>query len=268
MKRVIVALSACLMISGALSAKEPFRQAERVWGEKRDAANSYLRFCTSFDVKGGCKPVLRVTASTVYRAFLNDKFLGYGPARTAEGCFKVDECPLSGANEGRNELVIEVAGYKCKSYQYVIQSPFLQAEVVAEGKVLAATPGSFTATDISRETKGPVYSRQRGFPGERYVVDPDSKPVAVALAACDASATNRSVRLLPRGVPYPEFKVKEWFTPVVSGESKIWSAPFNDTGFIGFKVKVDEPGVFAIRFDEALVDGKIDLFRNGDPSNS
>ncbi len=245
-----------------------FRQAERVWGEKRDAANSYLRFRTSFDAKGGDKPILRITASVVYRAIFNGKFLGYGPARTAEGCFKVDEWPLDGVREGANELVVEVAGYKCNSYQYVIQPPFLQAEVVAGGKVLAATPGSFTATDISRDTKGPVYSRQRGFPGERYVVDPDSKPAAVTLAACGTSATNRPVRLLPRGVPYPEFKVKEWFSPVASGDSKTWAAPFNDTGFIGFKVKVDEPGVFAIRFDETLVDGKIDLFRNGDPSNS
>ena len=244
----------------------PFKSAEGVWGEGRGKANAFLRFRAAFDARDGECPVLRITASTVYRAKLNGVFVGYGPARSAEGWFKVDEWPLGKARKGRNEIEIDVAGYDCKSYQYVIQPPFVQAEVVSgEGRVLAATSangGGFAATEIPRDTGGAVYSRQRGFPGERYEVDPDAAQVAVPLVKA------APVKLLPRVVPYPEFKINDRFVDAAAGPGKVWAAPFNDTGFIGFKVKVAEPGTFAIRFDEALVDGRLDLFRNGNPSNS
>ena len=247
-----------------------FRLAEGVWGKDRVGTNSYIRFKVSFDAAAGENPILRITASTVYRAVLNGKYVGYGPARAAEGFFKVDEWPLAGALKPKNELVVDVAGYECKSYQYVVQPPFLQAEVVSGGRILAATAAEpagapcpvFAAADIPRDAAGAVYSRQRGFPGERYEVDPDAKPVPVPLVKTPP------VKLRPRAVPYPEFKVKEYFIASKAGPGKVWEAPFNDTGFIGFKVKVSKPGTFAIRFDEALVDGKLDLFRNGDPSNS
>ena len=264
-------------MDGASSVSAPsqaFLRAESVWGEGRGATNAYLRFRAVFNVTKGERPVLRLAASTVYRAKLNGTFLGYGPARTAEGWAKIDEWPLAGVLEGRNEIEIDVAGYVCESYQYVIQPAFLQAEVVQARRVLAATLlrqscgerapniATFTATEIPRDIGGAVYSRQRGFPGERYVVDSGAEPVAVSLVkAADA-------KLCPRAVPYPEFKLKKDFSETKAGPGKVWSAPFNDTGFIGFKVKVSEPGTFAIRFDEGLVDGQLNLFRNGDPSNS
>ena len=269
-KRVftLLAVFCFVVVNAARSASAPyqaFQQAESVWGEGRDATNAYLRFRASFNVGKGDRHVLRIAAATVYRVRLNGAYAGYGPARTAEGWAKVDEWPLMEAREGRNEIVIDVAGYACESYQYVIQPAFLRAEVVSGGRVLAATAangGAFTATEIPRDTGGVVYSRQRGFPGERYVVDPDAEPVTVPLVKA------ADVKLRPRAVPYPEFKVKDYFSETKAGPGKVWSAPFNDTGFIGFKVKVTEPGTFAIRFDEGLVDGKLDLFRNGDPSNS
>ena len=258
-------LAAVVWLSAYAVECTAFQQAESVWGDGYASTNAYLRFRSAFDAAFGERPVLRLTASSVYRAKLNGTFVGYGPARTAEGYFKVDEWPLAEVREGRNEIEIDVAGYVCTSYQYVIQPAFLQAEVLSGGRVIAATSaggGSFTATEIPRDIGGAVYSRQRGFPGERYVVDTDAKPVAVPLVKA------ADVKLRPRAVPYPEFKVRNEFFETKAGPGKVWSAPFNDTGFIGFKVKVTEPGTFAVRFDEGLVDGKLDLFRNGDPSNS
>jgi len=277
-RKMVLALLAIVTCAAACVAEcVSFRRAESVWGKERGATNAYLRFSAAFDAARVDRPVLRITASTVYRAKLNGAFLGYGPARTAEGWAKVDEWPLAGIREGRNEIEVDVAGYVCESYQYVIQPAFLQAEVVSGERVLAATAASpagrglpalplatqtFTATEIARDIGGAVYSRQRGFPGERYVVDPDVRPADVPLVKA------ADVKLRPRAVPYPEFKVKDDFTETKAGPGKVWSAPFNDTGFIGFRVKVTEPGTFAVRFDEGLVDGKLDLFRNGDPSNS
>ena len=272
MRMFFLLLAAVVWLSAYAVECTAFQQAESVWGDGYASTNAYLRFRAAFDTAVGERPVLRLTASSVYRAKLNGTFVGYGPARTAEGYFKVDEWPLAEVREGRNEIEIDVAGYVCTSYQYVIQPAFLQAEVVLGGRVLAATAQRrvkdnapyqmFTATEIPRDIGGAVYSRQRGFPGERYVVDADVKPVAVPLVKA------ADVKLRPRAVPYPEFKVRNDFSETKAGPGKVWSAPFNDTGFIGFKVKVTEPGTFAVRFDEGLVNGKLDLFRNGDPSNS
>ena len=81
---------------------------------------------------------LRITASTLYRAFVGDTFIGCGPARAAHGCFRVDEWLIEcGAD---CELRIEVAGYNANSYYVLDQPSFLQAEVVAnDGAVVVAT---------------------------------------------------------------------------------------------------------------------------------
>lgn len=240
----------------------PFAKAEGVWGEGCSATNAYLRFRTVFTAKKGDKPVLRVTASTVYRATANGSYVGYGPARSAEGTFKVDEWPLPDVREGENELVIDVAGYANVSFQYVIQPGFLQAEVVCDDRILAATPADFTATEIMRDRGGPVYSKQRGFPSERYTVDSASTPPPIGLTK------GPLVRYLPRGVPYPEFNIKRFYSETNTGVSTVWQAPVNDSGFLGFKVRVTEPGVFEARFEEALTEGRVDAFRNGDPAKS
>ena len=196
-----------------------------MWGEGCGATNAYLRFHATFDAAKGESPVLRIAAVTVYRAKLNGEFFCYGPARTAEGWAKVDEWQLADVREGRNEIEIDVAGYVCESYQYVIQPAFLRAEVVQGGRVLAATAQRrvkdsapcqmFTATAIPRDRGGAVYSRQRGFPGERYVVDPDAKPGTVPLVKA------AEVKLRPRAVPYPEFKVKDDFSETKAGPGKV-----------------------------------------------
>src|SRR5690606_18935065 len=85
---------------------------------------------------------LRMTGSTVYRAFLNGEFLAHGPARGPHDHYRVDELDLTGRlAPGRNLIAIEVAGYNTNSFAYLDQPSFLQAEVLADGAVLAATGG-------------------------------------------------------------------------------------------------------------------------------
>lgn len=237
--------------------------AEPVWGVGKTNETTYLSFRSVFTATAAASAQLRITASPVYRAFLNGRLVGYGPARAAEGWFKVDEWPVGSAlRDGENELTVEVAGYRSNSYQYVIQPPFLQAEVVAGAQTLTLTPGNFTATEIAREKSGAVFSRQRGFPGERYVVDPDARPISIPLERVAGG------KLRERAVPYPEFKINRDFKIVAGEPAPVWETTFNDTGFIGFEVEVTEPGRFEVVFDEAMVSNRIDLFRNGNPSNS
>ncbi len=168
--------------------------------------------------------VLRLTASTVYRAWLNGEFLGYGPARAAHGHFRVDQWPLAGKlRPGKNLVAIEVAAYNVNSYDLLDQPAFLQAEVVAGDRVLASTAGAgagFVAHVLGyRVQKVQRYSFQRPFveyyrlgPGwDAWFRDPHAAPAPAELAY------QPPVALLPRRVPYPDFTVRRAVQPVAWG---------------------------------------------------
>ncbi len=85
--------------------------------------------------------VLRIATSGLYRASLDGQFLGCGPARAGHGHFRIDQWALrSCANSGTSVVAIEVAASAARSYYMIDQLPFLQAEIVSDGKVIAATP--------------------------------------------------------------------------------------------------------------------------------
>lgn len=96
---------------------------------------------------------------------MNGIFLGYGPARAAHGYYRVDEYALSGLQEV-NRITVEVAGYNCNSFYALNQRPFLQAEIVYDGNVIATGKNEcgFTCLiDGRRIRKSPRYSYQRAF---------------------------------------------------------------------------------------------------------
>lgn len=190
-----------------------FRAARPIWPEGRETEkNLFVGFRAIVGVPAGARVTLRVTASTVYRAFVNGDFCGYGPARGPHNYFRVDEWDLTGRTKpGKNVLAIEVAGYNVNSYYLLDQPSFLQAELEAGGQILAATGAkgaSFEATILDeRVQKVQRYSFQRPF-SEAYRIEPDharwrsdvdlpipQTPTAVAPAK----------NLLARGVPSPTF---------------------------------------------------------------
>ena len=217
MKKAVCAALALGVL--AVFAGPSFQAAKPVWPEGRATRmNDFVVFHASFETKGGEKPILRVTGSSVYRIRLNGEFAGYGPARAAKGFFRVDEWPLA-AREGRNDLCIEVSAYNCNNY-YIAEWPgFLQAEVVAGGRVLAATYGkescaqcesgvaTFTACETPRVTKCSRFSFQRAF-GEAYRLATGWKGARLTLAEQPA------VPLVERIAPLPDFPVTKIGAPI------------------------------------------------------
>ena len=206
-----------------------FTAARSVWPQGRETRmNDFVEFRASFEVKGNGErgTVLRVTGSSVYRIWLNGKFVGYGPARAAKGFFRVDEWPLA-AKAGRNDLVIEVSAYNCNSFYIPEQSPFLMAEVVAGGRVLAATGAGtrdacpyrcdFRAYETPRVTKCSRFSYQRAF-GEAYRLSPNWRGAELPLVE------GPQVRLLERIASYPKFEVIDALKPV-STTKVAWKKP-------------------------------------------
>jgi alpha-L-rhamnosidase len=191
-----------------------FLSARPVWPAAREKEmNLFVGFRALFDAGKADRTVLRLTASSVYRAFLNGVFLGYGPARGPEGWFRVDEWDLTGQlKPGKNILALEVAGYNVNSYYLLDQPAFLQAEIVADGRTLAATRGRGNSFDChilnERVQKVQRYSFQRPF-SEVYRLRRDSgrwRADASMKLQCARCAEMPPKRLLRRGVSYPTFE--------------------------------------------------------------
>lgn len=210
---------------GAAEAKLSFQSAQPVWPDGREKEKNLLvGFRVRFQAPAAKPVVLKLTASSLYRAFLNGEFLGHGPARAGHGAYRVDEWDLTPRlRPGDNLLALEVAGYNVNSFYLLDQPAFLQAEVTAGGQVLAATAGqgaAFEATLLEeRVQKVQRYSFQRPFsevwrlaPGfDRWRKDPSASPRVVRCAVTAAKP------LLPRRVPYPAFALRQPARRVAAG---------------------------------------------------
>ena len=130
--------------------------------------NVFVGFRAQVRGEDAANAIVRLTASSIYRIFLNGEFLGYGPARGPHGHARIDEWSLKGkCRPGLNTIAVEVAGYNVNSYYLLDQPAFLQAEAVAGARVLASTGGNgaqFGARALEhRLRKVQRYSFQRPF---------------------------------------------------------------------------------------------------------
>jgi len=201
----------------AAPAVEPvpvFKAARPVWPEGREKERNLLvEFRATFDRKETEPVILRLTGATLYRVFVNGAFAGHGPARAGHGFYRLDELDLAPhLRAGRNEVVVEVAGYNVNSYYLLDQPSFLQAEIVAAGQVVAATgKNSFSANlRHDRVQKVQRFSFQRPFSEVWTLPGPPSEP-----APCTSVAAKP---LAPRRVPYPAFEIRRPVAHPFEGE--------------------------------------------------
>ncbi len=146
--------------------KEFFTRAKPIWvkGLQKEK-NLQVIFKTKVNLEEVKPTILIITGATQYRIIINGEFAGYGPARGPHGYVRVDELPITKLlHPGDNEITIEVAGYYCASF-YTLRLPsFLQAEIIAEGEILAYTGNCFSAElQNMRIQKVMRYSWQRAF---------------------------------------------------------------------------------------------------------
>ena len=189
--------------------KAIWSRARPVWPKgEADTVNFSCAFETDVRKRPGDSPsVLRVTAAYDYRVTVNGAFVGFGPVRGPEGVFHVDTWTLPLA-DGVNRVAIEAAGYRCNCYYFNNQPSFLQAEIVRDGTVVAATgeDGAFVARPSGRIRKAPRYTGQRTFLDAWRV----GGPAGAALPLVEQPA--KACR--PRPLPYPDFTVDRSYRPV------------------------------------------------------
>lgn len=218
---ILVVLGICTNSEVIAEVPEPktvelftMQKAVPVWVKGREKEmNLTLGFRGAFQAEKNKKTTLKITASTLYRVFLNGDFLGYGPARACHGYFRVDEYDLGKeVRNGENIVAVEVAGYNVNSFYTLDQLSFLQAEVQSGGKILLATGSSpgFEAFQLrERAQKVERYSFQRPFT-EYYRVekDFDQWKISAGTPVESLKLTNlHPVKLLPRNLLLPDFNL-------------------------------------------------------------
>ncbi|MBN2296599.1 MAG: hypothetical protein JXM70_29495 [Pirellulales bacterium] len=239
-----IVLAVALFLGAATSAMAletiSMKDARPVWAAGRQKEmNVSVGFRAVFDKPTDGKPgdgpvILRVAASSIYRVWLNGKFLGYGPARAAHGCYRVDEWKLDGKlAPGKNLLAIEVAGYNCNSYYLLDQPSFLAAEVMAGYKTVAATVPSEDEAKSSGDKPIPFEARamdyrlqkvrrfsfQRPFiesyrlapESQKWLRDPSAEFPTVKTEDCGPKV------FLKRRVLYPNFAIQRPVRRVAAG---------------------------------------------------
>lgn len=235
-----------LLICSSLSTAEPasngyydnlgkpaFLAAQPVWPQGLETEKNLLvGFRTQVQNPKSNNVVLRITGSTIYRIFLNGRFVGHGPARGPHGYYRVDEWNLGRELwHEKNILAVEAAGYNVNSYYLLDQPSFLQAELLVDGQVVASTAGQgqpFEAAILtSRVQKVQRYSFQRPFI-EYYRLDSSwdawRHVPAAAFPAVECTIT-AAKNLLPRRIPYPDFSLRPPLTVLSQGKLTSQEAP-------------------------------------------
>lgn len=106
-----------------------FQKAVPIWAKGRaDEMNCELAFRA---IIAGQDASLHLAASSIYRVWVNGKFVCAGPARAAHGFYRVDEIDLTPQLcAGQNTVVIEVTAFNVNSYDTLDQPGFLTAEIL------------------------------------------------------------------------------------------------------------------------------------------
>ena len=193
-----------------------FKEAVPVWEEGTENELNYnLVFRTI--VNKAEKSVVNVSASNMYQMKVNGEMVSEGPARAGHGYYRVDEIDISHyLTFEKNIITIYVNNYYVKNYYLIKQPGFLCAEVISDGKVVAATgrEGFVAKYHNERIRKVDRSSFQRTF-AEAYRMDLAYKDFETK-ADCNFEEVKLSCvddkRFIARGVPYPcydEYLAKE-----------------------------------------------------------
>jgi len=191
-----------------------FNLAQPVWLKNmQQQMNILAGFRVMIHMGVNQEVICKIAASCTYRFYVNGNFAGHGPAVATHGYYRIDEWDIRKyLHTGKNMIAIEVAGYNVNSFYTLNQPSFVQAEVIADGIVIAATgscENSFAASILTeRLQRVQRYSFQRPF-AEAYEMNPGYSDWR-----SDENGTFKVIpwektsqkKFLSRRVKYPEFE--------------------------------------------------------------
>ena len=101
-----------------------FQSAKPVFpANAQNEMNTFTGFRAVFDKVGSGDMHLTIAGSSLYRVYLNGKFVGHGPARGPHGYYRIDRIELAAEKlKAKNVIAIELAGYNVNSF-YLLDQP-------------------------------------------------------------------------------------------------------------------------------------------------
>lgn len=245
---------------------DSFQKAQPIWPKGKETnRNITVCFRQIVNVDKKEKYNLKITASTNYRVYINNKFLAHGPCVAAHDYYRIDSYDITDLLIiGKNIVAIEVCGYNEPSYYLLDQPSFLQAEIDKSGFVIAATGlhKDFPAYILNqRKVDVPRFSYQR--PCSEYYILSSNYEDWRNLIEWDFPKEEclivQQKKILPRGVPYPDYSI------IKSSQlsDSIYMFNCNSTGFLGCSVKVKKTSKLIFYFDELLTGNDVNYKRLG-----
>ena len=184
-----------------------FLKAKPIWASGlRREMNTLIALRATYKATEAAE--LHIAVAYFYRAFVDGKFIGFGPARAAKGYFRKDILPLV-ADGAEHEVVIEAEGLCCESLSTDKAPAFCMAEIIADGACVAFTGDGKTElfTPAYHVQRVDRYSVQRHFTEVRDYRK-GASPVDPACRA-DMAVVYQDIEILDRGVPYPTYATFE-----------------------------------------------------------
>ncbi|MBQ8295120.1 MAG: hypothetical protein IJX87_01660 [Clostridia bacterium] len=194
-----------------------------VWAKgKSEEKNIALAFLYDIPTNRGDEIKISVSASNVYKMFVADTFLGYGPARAAHGYARIDEYTFT-ATANTTYLTFEVASYRVNSFNFINEQPFFDCDVYVNGKLYATSLDAKCYELTDRVIKVQRYSYQRPF---IEVYKPDQCRTALYLRTQNVfpnveTEEVENKRYLPRGVRYPQLTDTAAFAAIEQGSMTV-----------------------------------------------
>lgn len=171
--------------------------------------NVSLIFIGSF--LSGYSLKLVLTGYFSYQVFVNGRFVHYGPARGANGHYRVDSLRIDG-QEGLNRLAIVLSSPNDSSFMGTGDEPFLLAELFDGSSTLLATGVNLLPyRNPFRYEKVVRFSYQRDF-SESYNIDKDKwdsyfSPNGVVKEKPEEISLLNARNCLPRYADYPSLSL-------------------------------------------------------------
>lgn len=187
-----------------------FKKAVPIW-LKTDMDEMNLRAIFQVNSRICADTKVRIATSCVYNLYVDGEFLAYGPARAGRNTFRMDVIELGAFAKGDCFITIEVQSYQVNSFYIMHQAPFLQAEIISDGKVMAFTgDNAFRLNvDSSLVQKVQRFSFQRPFV-EAYRLEETSYDYRTkGLQKSLEYVILEERKIIGRVAPYPAYELLE-----------------------------------------------------------
>ena len=192
------------------------KKAISVWVDRnnyKDKLNTHLIFRERMESLGRDFK-LKIAAADWYKLYINGKYVGAGPARTAWGYARVDEYDLAQYENacGENEIVIYAAGFYCKSLTSVWQDSFLAAEITCGDDVVKYTGRDFACFVNNRRIR-----KAERFSVQRYFQEIWDEAADEFGSPVQTVEVKNGVTFIPRRVPLAYSRCRDFSTCLSKG---------------------------------------------------